>query len=256
MDDRLRVHDDVDAVVGRAEQVVRLDHLEALVHQRRRVDRDLAAHRPRGVLERVLDADVLELGARAAAERAAGGGDHEPVDGAGRLARDQLVQRGVLGVDGDQLGAGGLGQRHHEVAADDERLLVGERDVDALGERDDGRAEPGRADDRVEHEVGAGLGDEPHEPLGPGQHLALGPRLGGARGGVAVAERDPRARRAPRRARRARSCERSADRPTSSNSSPARATTSSAWRPMEPVAPRISRRFILRAMMAGAFRPG
>ena len=51
--------------------------------------------------------------------------------------------------------------------------------------------EPGRADDRVEHEVGAGLGDEPHEPLGPGEHLAVGPRLGGARGGVGVAERDP-----------------------------------------------------------------
>ena len=134
--------------------------------------------------------DVLELGARAAAERAAGGGDHEPVDRAGRLARDQLVQRGVLGVDRDQLGAGGLGQRHHEVAADDERLLVGQRDVDALGERDDGRAEPGGADDRVEHEVGAGLGDEPHEPLGPGQHLALGPCLGGAGGRVGVAERD------------------------------------------------------------------
>ena len=31
---------------GSAEQPVRLDHLEALVHHRRRVDRDLAAHRP------------------------------------------------------------------------------------------------------------------------------------------------------------------------------------------------------------------
>ena len=60
VDDRLRVHDDVDAVVRRAEQVVRLDHLEALVHQRRRVDRDLAAHRPGRVAQRLLDRDVLE----------------------------------------------------------------------------------------------------------------------------------------------------------------------------------------------------
>ena len=140
----------------------------------------------------------------------------------------------------------------HELAADDERLLVGERDVDALGERDDRRAEAGRADDRVEHEVGVGLGDEPHEPLGAGQHLALGPRLGGARGGVGVGERDPAhavlARLLDQRARG----ERSADSPTSSNSSAARATTSSAWVPIEPVEPRISSRFILRAMMAGA----
>ena len=59
VDDRLRVHDDVDAVVGRAEEVVGLHHLEALVHQRRRVDRDLAAHPPRRVVERLLDRDVV-----------------------------------------------------------------------------------------------------------------------------------------------------------------------------------------------------
>src|SRR4051794_23465598 len=47
------------------------------------------------------------------------------------------------------------------------------------------------------------------------------------------------------------SCERSAESPTSSNSSPARATTSSACRPIEPVAPRIRRRRIRASMMAG-----
>ena len=83
----------------------------------------------------------------AAAERAAGGGDDQLVDDAGRLAGQQVVDRGVLGVDRDQAGAGGLGERGHELAADDERLLVGQRDVDALGERDDRRAEAGGADD-------------------------------------------------------------------------------------------------------------
>ena len=46
VDDRLRMHDHVDPLVRDAEQVVRLDQLEPLVHQRRRVDRDLAAHVP------------------------------------------------------------------------------------------------------------------------------------------------------------------------------------------------------------------
>ena len=87
---------------------------------------------------------------------------------------------------------------------------------------------------RVEHEVGAGLGDEPHEPLGAGEHLAAGPGLGGARGGVGVGERDPARRRARAPARRARSCERSADSPTSSNSLASAATTSSACVPIEP----------------------
>ena len=39
VDDRLRVHGHVDVVVVDAEQLVGLDHLEALVHQRRRIDR-------------------------------------------------------------------------------------------------------------------------------------------------------------------------------------------------------------------------
>ena len=103
---------------------------------------------------------------RAPAKRPARGGQHELVDRARSLAGQQLVQRGVLGVDGQDLRAGRLGERHHELAADDERLLVGEREVDPLAERGDGRAEAGGADERVEDEVGAGLEHEPHEPLG------------------------------------------------------------------------------------------
>ena len=61
--DRLRVHDHVDPVEVDAEQLVGLDHLEALVHERRRVDRDLGAHVPGRVLQRVGDRDVAELGA-------------------------------------------------------------------------------------------------------------------------------------------------------------------------------------------------
>ena len=58
-----------------------LDHLEALVHQRRRVDRDLRPHRPGRVRERLLGRDAARsCCARAAAERAARGGDREPLD--------------------------------------------------------------------------------------------------------------------------------------------------------------------------------
>ena len=47
------VDDHVDPLVGKPEQVMRLDHLEALVHQRGGVDRDLAAHVPGGMRERL-----------------------------------------------------------------------------------------------------------------------------------------------------------------------------------------------------------
>ena len=46
MHDRLRVHRDLDIVVGAAEEVVGLDHFKTLVHHRRGVHGDLRAHVP------------------------------------------------------------------------------------------------------------------------------------------------------------------------------------------------------------------
>ena len=99
---------------------------------------------PGRVGERLLDGDVLQLGLGAAAERPAGRGQHELVDRARAvLGVRQLVERGVLGVDRDDVRAGRLRERHDELAADDERLLVGEREVDPLAERRDRRPEAG-----------------------------------------------------------------------------------------------------------------
>ena len=179
--------DDVDPLVGDAEEVVRLDHLEALVHQRRRVDRDPAAHLPGRMVKRVADADVAEV--PAAAEGAAGGGDEEALDRAGRLATDQLVERRVLGVDRQELRSGRLGERHHQLAAEHEALLVGERDVDPRGQRDHGRGEAGGADDAVEDEVGLGRGDQLPHALLAGEDAPV-PGLARPRGGVAVGEGD------------------------------------------------------------------
>ena len=97
-----------------------------------------------------------------------------------------------------QLGAGRLRQRGHELAADHEALLVGEREVDALPQRRDRGTEARRADQRVEHEVAVGVGDQLDEALGPRQHLARSsahPRVRPRRG--------PPGRSGRRRARRA-----------------------------------------------------
>ena len=101
--DRLRVDDDVDPVEADAEQQVRLDDLEPLVDQRRGVRRDQRAHRPGRVGERLLGADVGERGAVAAAERPAGGGEDQPAHLLGPPAAQALGERGVLGVDRDDL---------------------------------------------------------------------------------------------------------------------------------------------------------
>ena len=138
---------------GSAEEEVRLDHLEALVRERRRVDRDLRAHRPGRMRERLLGRDVGELVARAAAERAAARGQ----DDALRLAELRaLEERRVLAVDRDQLAPAPLLRRERELAGGDEALLVRERERDAVLERPHRRREPGEADDGVQDDVGLG----------------------------------------------------------------------------------------------------
>ena len=71
MDGALRLHHHADLVVGHVEQVMRLDDFQALVHKRRRVDRDFRAHVPRGMFQRLSRRDALQIRALLAAERAA-----------------------------------------------------------------------------------------------------------------------------------------------------------------------------------------
>ena len=92
VDDRLRVNDDVDFVGADAEQPVRLDHLESLVHQRRRVDGDLAAHPPRRMLQRIVGGDAPQ--ARTRGGRETGRRKRSARGGAPRCAR------GRAGIDG------------------------------------------------------------------------------------------------------------------------------------------------------------
>ncbi len=93
------MHDHVDVAVRDAEQQVRLDHLETLVHERRRVGGDDAPHVPGRVGERLGRGDSRERLAGAPAERAAGCRQHQPPN-LGMFARSQgLRDGGMLGVD-------------------------------------------------------------------------------------------------------------------------------------------------------------
>ncbi len=137
-----------------AEQVVGLDQLEALVHHRRRIDRDLGAHGPVRVSDRLARRDGRHLGARAAAERPAGRGQDQPLDALGGLAAQRLEDRVVLGIDRQQHGAAARDLGHQQRAGADQAFLGGERDHRAAAHRGERRAEAGRADDRRHHPVG------------------------------------------------------------------------------------------------------
>ena len=184
------MHHNLNAFIRNAEQVVRLDQLQALVHERGAVDRDLAAHLPGRVGQRLLAGHLAQLRGGHAPEGAAAGGEHQPVDRAHALRGDQLMERRMLRVHGDQVGARGLGQRGHQLAAHHEALLVGQSQVQALAQRGDRRPQTGGAHERVQHQVAVPARDQLHQPLRAGQDLSPGPGLGGPGGGVGIGQGD------------------------------------------------------------------
>lgn len=86
-----------------AEQPVRLDHLESFIDQRGAVDRDLVAHPPLGMFQRLFHRHVGQLLAAAVAESPAAASDDQPSHG--RLfSRQALEDRRVFRVDRDDRG--------------------------------------------------------------------------------------------------------------------------------------------------------
>src|SRR5215207_8961078 len=102
MHDRGRLDHDLDPVIRKHEEEVRLEHLESFVSERRGVDRDLRTHLPGWMRERIVRCYVFESGPVAAAERASRGGQHDRVDGLRFPAFEALEDGGVLTVDGQQ----------------------------------------------------------------------------------------------------------------------------------------------------------
>jgi hypothetical protein len=190
VDDRLRVDGDLDPLVRHAEQEVGLDHLEPLVHQRGGVDRDLGAHRPGGMGERLLGRDGGQVGGGEAAKRAARGGDHQRLDGLRRGVAEALPERRMLAVDRHDRAVRSLRRGRHQRPAGDQALLVRQGQVGAGLERRQGRSEPGRTDDRVQHRVGAGVAHQLHHAGLALQHRSAEDRAGAGRGGR-VDQRDP-----------------------------------------------------------------
>ena len=156
---------------------MRLDDLQTLVHQCRGVRRDQRAHVPGGMSERLGRRDVLERGAITAAERAAAGGHDQLAHLVRPAAAQALRQRRVLRVDRAQLPA--PGPAGDQRATRDQGFLVGERDRASRVERGERGAQPGRAGDRVEHDVAAerrelhhcAARDDPRSPAECGEPL-------------------------------------------------------------------------------------
>ena len=145
-----------------AEQLVRLDHLQALVDQGGRVDRDDRAHVPGRVRQRLLRRD------RRSARRGAGPGTARrsrsaPAGAPRRAAPARRHWASAECSESTGTICPGRGQRGpHQRAAGDQRLLVRQREGPPGAQRGQRRREPERADHPVEHHVARPLGQLGH----------------------------------------------------------------------------------------------
>ena len=139
------MNDHFDAFGRDVKKVARLDHFEALVHERRAVDADLAAHRPVGVRDRLRGRDAREV--LAAAEGTARGGEPELHAGAFHCGNtlQALKDGAVFAVDGKKGRAAFLDAAHEEFRPADDAFLVREKQALAAFDRAEGGTKPGRA---------------------------------------------------------------------------------------------------------------
>ena len=143
--------------------------------------------------ERLLHGRFRQLGVRPTPERAARAGQDHALHVLAPLAAQALRQARVLRVHGDQALGLALDEVGHELAAHDQALLVRERERLARLQRREGRPEPRRADERVQHHVSLGIAGEPLRRVGADEDLGsvdpaqLPAELGG---GLFVGHRD------------------------------------------------------------------
>ncbi len=166
------MHDDVDLTRSDAEEPMRLDDFEPLVHQRRRVDRDLRAHPPRRVAQGVVGGDVRQARGRKLAEWTTGGGEDQPPDVTRVAAVRALVDGVVFAVDREHGHTAAAGAFHDDRAGHHQDFLVGERDGLATVNRRQHRVERRRPRRREEDDVGVGVcgnGNQPFRPAGGGR---------------------------------------------------------------------------------------
>ena len=134
--------------------MMRLNHLEALVHHARAIDGDLRAHLPCGVTQRLSARRTLDIALLPCAERPARRGQYQPRYGIAALRLKTLEDRRMLAVHRHD----GLMKRrrlsHDQRAAGHQRFLVGQQQPPGHVQRRHRRRKPRDAYDRRQYVVG------------------------------------------------------------------------------------------------------
>ena len=228
----------LDAVVGDAEQLVGLDDLEALVHQRGGVDGDLRAHRPGRMGQGLVDADRGQLVGRPAPERPARGGEQQPGHVVAAVPARRHWWTAQCSESTGTISAPGVPRaRWHDRRPGDERLLVGQGQAPAGLEGGQGHRQPGEADHAVDDHVGQAWRWRPGPRARPAPRCPAGSRSASsaAERGVADGHHLGPERAGPGRPAGRPSAGRRGPPPRTARGRSA--TTSRAWVPIDPVEP-------------------
>src|SRR5258706_2728867 len=129
MDDALRMDHYRDAADFNVEEPARLDHFQAFVKERGRIDGDLAAHDPGRMFQRAFDSDGRELRFWSGAKRTTRSGEPKPPDGIGGFAIQALKNGGVLAIHSQNADALFAGFAHDERAGHDQDFFGSHSDA-------------------------------------------------------------------------------------------------------------------------------
>ena len=149
----LRVHQHLDLICRHIEQPPRLDDLQTFVHHGRRIDRDLRAHVPVRMAQRLRQRHMRKLLPRKSAKRTAARCQEYFFNRTVPIALQALKNCAVLAVHRQQLHAAFGCRLHDQLPARQQRLLVGECNILACQNRVIGRFQPAHSHQRVHHHV-------------------------------------------------------------------------------------------------------
>ena len=172
MDDALALHHDLNFFRRQTEEPYGLDELQTLVHQGSRVDGDLCAHVPVGVLEGVCTGLAAQLLGGHAEEGAAGGREQNfGQAGSALLILQALEDGGVLAVHRQQLYPVLFHSLRDQMTAGDKAFLVGQRQVMAALDGAQAGTKTGNAHHAVQHHIRAVQRSQFLQPLRAGEQL-------------------------------------------------------------------------------------
>ena len=153
VDHAFPMHDDIDLIKRKIEEIVRLDHFKPFVHHRRAVDRNAAAHLPVRMGQRLLYADIRQFLPGAITKATAAGRDDQTAHRFGIISLQTLKDGTVLRIDRIEPTAMRCQCCFDQFTTADQAFLVGQRHILIVLDGTQRRMQAAKTDQRIDEEI-------------------------------------------------------------------------------------------------------